>query len=424
MVRFRDVLFKNKNFTLLWFAQVISNFGDRICQMALIALVWKKAPGSSLALAKVMSFTMIPVFVIGPVAGAWVDRWDKRDVMIISDLLRGFLALVLPALILLNNMPLVYLVIFLIYSIARFFIPSKMAIIPELVERDELLVANSLADSTKMLGNAIGLVAAGLLVNIRFIGAQGGFLIYSLSFFTSAALVGMIVKNHLLKHIKDDLIEATKALEESIRRSIFRELKEGLKVMWGRGDMKFIVGIFSFLMAGIGAIYCVIVTFIQQTFGNATRDLSILMLYLMVGLFFGTMFCGRFCQKFSKRKTIAVSFVTSGSAVILFTQAMKACSSLVLGGALAFMIGICVGPIMTSANTLAHETIPQNLRGRVFSALEAVMHLAFLALMFATGFLDRLIDKTWILAASGGVFILFGIAGFVAEAKRSRLLTS
>ena len=93
MVRFRDVLFKNKNFTFLWFAQVIANFGDRVSQMALIALVWRRAPGSSLELAKVMSFTIIPVFVIGPVAGAWVDRWDKRDVMIISDILRGAIAL-------------------------------------------------------------------------------------------------------------------------------------------------------------------------------------------------------------------------------------------------------------------------------------------------------------------------------------------
>ena len=240
-----------------------------------------------------------------------------------------------------------------------------------------------------------------------------------MSFFTSATLVGMIVKNHLLARIKGDLAEATKALEESIKRSIFRELKDGLKVMLRHRDMKFIVGIFSFLMAGIGAVYCVIVTFVQQTFGNATRDLSILMLYLMIGLFFGTMLCGKFCQRLSRRKTIAFSFVTSGLGVMLFTQAVRMHSSLVLGGAFAFIIGLCVGPIMVSANTLAHETIPQNSRGSVFSALEATMHLAFLTLMFATGFLERFLDKAWVLTGCGGIFILFGIAGLAAEMKRS-----
>ena len=111
MARFRDVLFKNKNFTLLWFAQLIANFGERLSQMALIALVYHNAPGFSIALAKVMAVTIISVFVIGPVAGAWVDRWDKRDVIIISDVVRGLLALLIPIFIIFHAMPFIYLLI-------------------------------------------------------------------------------------------------------------------------------------------------------------------------------------------------------------------------------------------------------------------------------------------------------------------------
>ena len=413
MVRFRDVLFKNKNFTLLWFAQVIANFGDRVSQMALIALVWRRAPGSSLELAKVMSFTIIPVFMIGPVAGAWVDRWDKRDVMIISDILRGAIALLLPLFIILNNMPLVYLMVFLIFSVSRFFIPSKMAIIPELVKKDELLVANSLTDTTKMIGNAIGLVAAGLLVNIKSVGAAGGFLIYSASFFTSAALMGMIVKREFLSHLKDDLIMATKALEESIKKSILSELKDGIRAMASHDDMRFLVAMLSVLMAGIGAVYCVIITFVQESFGNATRDLTFLMLYLMAGLFAGTVLYGRLGQKIDKKRMIFSSFITTGCALVLFTLALRLHAGLLAGGMLTFLIGLFVSPIMVSANTLAHETIPQDLRGKVFSSLEAVIHLAFMAFMFITGILDKYIDKAWILVGCGAIFSLFGIAGLV-----------
>ena len=90
MARFRQVL-KNRNFFLLWLGQIISNFGDRLNQMALIGLVSQKMPHSTYELAKLMLFVVIPVFVIGPVAGAFVDRWNRRHIMIISDISRGIL---------------------------------------------------------------------------------------------------------------------------------------------------------------------------------------------------------------------------------------------------------------------------------------------------------------------------------------------
>ncbi|MBI5144375.1 MAG: MFS transporter [Candidatus Omnitrophica bacterium] len=418
MTRFRDVLFKNKNFTLLWCGQVISNFGDRLSQMALIALVWRQAPGSSLALAKAISFTIIPVFFIGPVAGAWVDRWEKRDVMIISDLLRGSLALFIPIFIVLKNMPLIYLVIFLIFTISRFFVSSKMGIIPELVAKDELLMANSLADTTKMIGNAIGLAAAGLLVNSKSIGATGGFLIYGFSFFLSASLLGMIVKREFLSHIKDDLIVATRAFEESIRRSIYSEVKSGIRTMLAHREMRFIIIVFSLLMGGIGSVYCVIITFIQNAFGTATKDLTFLMLYLMIGLFFGTVLYGRFGGRYSKRKIIYLSFVASGAAVSLFTLGVKTYPSIIIDGILAFLLGLVVSPIMVAANTLVHEVMPGEVRGRTFSSLEVIIHLPFLAFMFLTGILDRFIDKAWILIGCGLIFFGFGIAGTVLEARK------
>ncbi|MDP3804622.1 MAG: MFS transporter, partial [Candidatus Omnitrophota bacterium] len=123
MIRFRDVL-KDKNFLFLWLGQVISNFGDRLNQMALVALIYQRSPGSAIALAKLISFTIIPVFLIGPIAGVWVDRLNRRNIMIIADVLRGILVLSIPLFIFLNQILLVYLAVFLTFSLSRFFIPS------------------------------------------------------------------------------------------------------------------------------------------------------------------------------------------------------------------------------------------------------------------------------------------------------------
>jgi hypothetical protein len=73
MVKFRDVL-TNRDFLFLWLGQIVSNFGDRLNQMALVALVYQRNPGNEVALAKLISFTIIPVFIIGPIAGVWVSR--------------------------------------------------------------------------------------------------------------------------------------------------------------------------------------------------------------------------------------------------------------------------------------------------------------------------------------------------------------
>jgi len=412
MIKFREVL-ADRNFLFLWLGQLISNFGDRLTQMALVALVYQRNPGSEIALAKLISFTIIPVFVIGPIAGVWVDRLNRKNVMVMSDILRGCLVLSIPFFIGINHILPVYLAVFLAFSISRFFIPSKMAIIPDIVSRDKLLIANTLSDTTHMLGNVIGLVVAGMIVNIKSIGAIGGFYIDGITFFVSALLIAMIAHVRSIKEVKESLVKTTEALGNSIRKSIFSDIVDGMKTISAHADMRFIVGVFFLLMAGLGAISCVIIVFIQNAFGNSTKDLGLLGMFLAGGLFAGTIFYGRFGQKINKRKVIFLSFIASGISVILFTVSVSRFPSLFLAGAIAAILGMSASPIMISANTLTHESIPQALRGRVFSSLEAVIHLAFLVFMFAAAYAAKYVDRSWVLLLTGGVFCVSGVLGSV-----------
>lgn len=418
MIRFRDVL-TNKNFFFLWLGQVISNFGDRLNQMALVALVYQRNPGSEIALAKLISFTIIPVFIVGPIAGAWVDRLNRRRIMIISDILRGILVLSIPLFIKANQILLVYLAIFLIFSISRFFIPSKMALIPELVSKDKLLIANTLNDTTHMIGNVVGLVAAGVIVNIAFIGAIGGFYIDSVTFFISAAFIAMIAKPALSSRVREDIVVTGKALENSIRRTVFNEIREGLGYMVKYSDMRFVVYVFFLLMAGIGAISCVIIVFIQSAFGTSTRDLGFLGMFLVGGLLSGAMLYGKFCQRLPKKKAIHLSFITSGLAIIIFTLVVDQHPNLLLGGMLVGILGLAISPIMVITNTLAHETIPEAVRGRIFSSLEAVIHLAFLVFMFVAAYAAKYVERSWIIITVGLVYLVCGAVRLTTSSRSS-----
>jgi MFS family permease len=414
MTRFRDVL-KNKNFLFLWLGQLVSNFGDRLNQMALVALVYQRNPGSEIALAKLISFTIIPVFIIGPIAGVWVDRLNRRNVMIISDIFRGVLVLSIPLFIKFNQIIPVYFVIFTLFSISRFFIPSKMAIIPELVPRDKLLVANTLNDATHMIGNVVGLVVAGIIVNIAYIGAIGGFYIDSITFFVSASLITMMVKNDFVREVRNDLETTKQALGSSIRKSIFSEIKEGLQYLAKYSDMRFVIYVFFVLMAGLGTISCVIIVFVQKAFGTSTRDLGFIGMFLVGGLLVGSVLYGRLGQNIMKRKAINLSFITTGLFIIIFTVSVYHYPNLLVAGVISALLGMAISPIMVSTNTLTHETIPEGARGRIFSSLEAVIHLAFIVFMFVAAYAAKFIDRFWILIVSGAVFSLCGLAGVLLQ---------
>lgn len=121
MPRIRHLL-KDRNFTCLWLGQVISQFGDRLNQMALIALLYQRFPNSSFELAKLLSFTIIPVFLVGPIAGAYVDRHNRQHIMIVCDALRAALVLLIPCSVAyLRPIFPIYIIVFLIFSITRFF---------------------------------------------------------------------------------------------------------------------------------------------------------------------------------------------------------------------------------------------------------------------------------------------------------------
>jgi DHA3 family macrolide efflux protein-like MFS transporter len=418
--RFRELL-TNRNFVFLWLAQVISNFGDRLNQMALVALVYQSNPGSEIALAKLISFTIIPVFIIGPIAGAWVDRFDKRNIMIVSDIARCFLVALIPLFIISKQMLLVYLAIFLTFSISRFFIPSKMALIPDLVEKEKLLMANTLQGTTQMIGNVVGLVVAGIIVNIRYVGAIGGFYIDAATFLVSAALIAFIVKKEFSERINEDLKVTTAALGDSIKRSVFAEIKEGIGYLTKYSNMRFVIASFFLLMAGIGTISCIIIVFIQDAFRSSTRDLGFLGMFLVAGLFAGTMVYAKIGNRYNKKKAILASFIATGIAIIAFTGTVGKFPNLLAAGFMTALIGASASPIMVATNTLTHEAIPAEARGRIFSSLEVVIHLAFLVFMFVAAIAAKYVDRYWILVVTGLAFSISGLWGILRMDKTKKI---
>ena len=404
MTRIRELL-HNKNFSFLWFSQIISNFGDRLNQMALIGLIYARTPGSTFELAKLLSFTIIPVFLIGPVAGIYVDRWNRKYTMIFCDVLRGLLVLLIPlAIIYSGSMVPVYIVVFIVFSTTRFFLPSKLAMIPDIVHKDKLLLANSLTSTTMMIATVIGFGFGGIIVGM--VGARGGFYIDSLTYFISAVMVSFVVLG-FKQAVK---AKASKEkLRSLIRKTVLGDIKEGLLYLKDHKDIRMVANTMFILMAGVGSIYVLIIVFVQEALGSSTAHLGLLAMFLGAGLFLGSMVYGRFGSKLCKRKVINFGLFITGLIVVVFSLGLQWWPYFSVAALVSMILGVFASPIAVSSNTLLHEVMKDEMRGRIFSLLDVIMHIAFLVFMVLTSVIAEWVGKGAILVVVGLILSAIGL---------------
>jgi MFS transporter, DHA3 family, macrolide efflux protein len=403
---------RNRNFFLLWLGQIISQLGDRLDQMALIAFIYLRAPGSTFEIAKILSFTIIPVFLVGPVAGVYVDRWDRRKTMYACDLIRCLLVLTIPLFLFYSKsfIP-VYCVIFVAFSIGRFFIPAKLAIIPDIVEKKDLLMANSLVNITGMIASVLGLGISGVL--IEWVGAKSGFYIDSLSFLISGILIFMIAHRSRGCFNVREVGEVGKDVVAAFRKSVFQEIKEGIGYFIKKREIRLIAGIMFVLWSALGSVYVVIIVFVQKTLNSATKDLGLLGMFLGVGLFLGSLAYGRYGQGVSKYRAIFGALIVSGLTLVVFAMAVQYYPVFRMAALLAFLLGLAIAPIMIASNTIIHSASDEGMLGKIFSSLEIVMHLAFLLFMFVSSGLAELFTPGAILIAAGGVVAALGVGTLI-----------
>jgi len=417
MSKFRAVL-KNRNFFLLWLGQIISQFGDRLGLMALLSFAYQKADhGSPIEIFKILLFTIIPVFLIGPVAGVYVDRWDRRRTMYSCDILRAFLVLAVPFFLFYHkNLSAAYFLIFLIFCLGRFFIPAKLSIIPELVDKKDLLIANSLVNITGMIAAILGFGISGILV--EKVGTKNGFYLDGLSFFISGALIFFITKKSALRI---NLKKVGEEIVEVISKSVIQEISEGALYFITKKGIGFTAGILFALSSALGVVFVVLIAFLQNTLGSATKDLGFLIMFLGTGLFAGTIIYGRFGQRLNQYTTIFVALFSTGVIITTFALGLSRYPSFSLAAALSFSLGFLFSPVMSAVNTIIHKVGDNGMMGKIFSSIEIVMHLGFLLFMFISSLLAERFPQQHILAVVGVLVSLLGVISFIYQRKISWL---
>ncbi len=379
-------VFLNGNFFAFWLGQIVAQFGEKLTQMALVGLIYEQVSFSTQDMSLLMIFMILPVFLFNPIAGICVDLWDRKRTMIWSDLGRAVLLLLLP-LVLYAFPPEgpwglfpIYIMVFAIFSVARFFIPAKSAIIPEIMDFQDLRTANSISATSKMIAILLGVLGGGTIV--VWVGAEVCFYINGVCFIVSAISLAFIRRKHRVECPEPTLFQNKPG-------KVWHEFRVGLKELWHNPDVLYLVKLISVIMFSGGATFVVFPVFVHEHFGVMTHGLSILITALGGGLFIGAIILGRMKGLSNNRMLLSWSMAL----VIVFFGFLVMIKSFYLAVLLMFFIGFIGVPIAICTETMIHEFVEQHKIGRIYSAMEVVIHAVFLVSMTIAGYLGKFVES-------------------------------
>jgi MFS family permease len=301
--------------------------------------------------------------------------------------------------------------------------PAKMSIIPDIVKEPDLLMANSLVSTTGMIAFVLGCALGGFLID--WFGARNGFIIDSLTFFLSGAIIFFIsLPQALKKHFQALKEEKIWDKVKEKRKSVLAEIKEGFVYLRQQKDIRFVINMLFILLAAAGAVYVTMIVFIQNEFNSMTKHLGVMAVCLGAGLFLGAIVYGRYGKRFKWYQVIFFCLIVGGGMLMLFAAFVHNIHNVFLTMVLAVILGLVIGPIFIASNTVVHLVSDETMRGKVFSALEIVIHLAFLISMLISSWLSQYVGQLWILVGAGLLIAVVGTVGLIKDKKGQLAFTS
>ena len=338
-------LFKIRNFLFIWAGQAVSYMGDQIHLLAIAGLLLYEYRVSTLEVGTLLVSISAPSLIIGPVAGVYVDRWSRKWVMIASDISRGFLVILIPFTTALWQ---IYLIMFLVSSVSRFFFPAHSSTIPNIVSKEQLLKANSLSQMTYNISLVLGPAAGAFLIGL--FSYTTAFFINAATFFFSALLILEI-------RLREEKIGA-----EGGVREVFVQMKEGFSLIRKTRPVLFAISIFSSIMFFLGGVIVLLLVFVRDILGMGIVQLGLLEGFQGGGMILGALALGFIGAKYEKRSVILVGTFFVGFWLVMFGVNPSVIASYVL----ILLVGIFISVVTVPANTLLHEVVPDEIRGRVF----------------------------------------------------------
>ena len=406
-------IFSKSQFSVLWWSGTLSSFGDWATLFASVALAsYLGSEGGNSELTAVIPIVarIIPA-LMSSFAGILADRFNKKNVMIICDLSRMVIVL---GLFFTTTLIQLFLINFLseIFSLIRQ--PSRESVVPEVVDNEYLVKANSLFTvgtyaSLPLASLAFGVISDNSLIEgiVSYGNGWNGSVIFVIDSVT------FLISSFLLFYLKTD--SPNKNIEK--QSNVLGDLKEGLNYFLSVQELRTVTTSISLSLVGAGALFVLGNTYLTESLMFTQSSFGFMIASFGFGIIFTMVILSYFVTSFSRIPFfIGISMVITGLSLLFAFNSSEFSTILFF----IFISGIGSGSVYLLTISYLQSTTDKNLRGRVFGNFYTIGRLSILLSLFISGFAANFINQyfefdgvLFVLRISSGFILLSGLITFV-----------
>jgi CRP-like cAMP-binding protein len=378
-------VFRNRRFTLLWIAQLVSTAGSALTSLAAGILVFR-VTNSTLSVGLMLMATAAPSLLVGLIAGVFVDRWDRKAIMVASDLARGVVVFVVPLLVLpvyLNfGIGWLYALVALSSGISQFFDPANESVLPEIASDEELAAANSLMSISSFGSTAIGFAASGLIAATMPI--QWAFWLDAASFAFSAVCITLVRIGHVPPE------------EDTSVEIVWNNLKAGASYLFSTPILRSLFLVSAPVYLSFGLWNTLLLPFAIRALHATTFEYGLQEGLTSVGYVIGSLIMASVADRWREGQWLAIGFFLMGVVGIGYGLV----SNIWLAIVLVMLSGFFDAPAGIGRRLVIQRNTPRDFRGRVNSAFFVSRDVVFLMGMGLAGLADVIDIRLLVVAAS------------------------
>jgi MFS family permease len=401
---------RQRNFALLWVSSLISLIGDRALMTALPFYVYEQT-GSTLAMAGMFGASYLPTFLFSSVAGVFVDRWDRKRILVVTNLVQSAVMLTLLLIQPTGWLWVVFLVTFIQMTLAMFTMPAEGALIPNLVAESQLLPANALTGLGNTIARLIGPAAGGVLLGV--FGLSSVVFVDSASFLLAALLVLRIAVPARSAAAPPAAVAGT---IWSSWRALGREWREGVQLVRRTRLLAALFIVMNVTSLGGTLIDPLFVPFVQVQLHAGAEARGFLSTIGAVGGLMGGVLIGWLGNRIAPRYIVGWGTLIVGLFMLVIYNQTRLESAAVL---ICLMTVVVIGANVAATSLLQAGT-PDQYRGRIYGALGTTNALIGLVAVGLAGALGEVVGIVPMLDVAAAITALAGVLGLVLLPRNER----
>jgi len=352
----------------MWSAQLVSTIGDALVDIAAAILVYR-ITGSALAVGLVLMATAAPALIIGLFAGVVVDRYDRKRIMVVCDLLRGVFVLAIPLLISLG-IGWLYLAVAVVSAVGTFFNPAHASVLPEIASDEELAAANSMLAISGFGSTAVGFAAGGLIAAAANI--DWAFYFNAATFFASALIISRIDIPKL------EVDESTSA------ESVLSNLGAGFSFLWRSDVLRSLLIVSGAIAVTFGLHNALLLPFAINALGASEFVFGLQEGLTSLAFVAGSLLMASRADRLREGQWLTIAFIGMGVVGILYSMANNIPWAIVL----IMVSGFFNAPSSIASRLIIQRQTTREVRGRVSSTFSVASNVFFLVGMVLVSLAD------------------------------------